>query len=148
MSTINEDHMIYGSWDIRQSRQSFCHFGLFLALWSSNNLKIKWKKTPGGIIILHICTTYDDNHMMYGFWDMECQQNFFAFILQIKMFTKMKKMLADIILHMRTKNYDQMMYGSWEVLCNKQTNRCTHGKSNIERWVTHLKNGLTTQKMK
>ena len=27
------------------------------------------KKTPGDIIILHICTKHYD-HMMYSFWDM------------------------------------------------------------------------------
>ena len=32
----------------------------------------KWKKkTPGDIIILHMCTI-NDNHKMYGYWDMEC----------------------------------------------------------------------------
>ena len=36
-------------------------------------------------------------------------------------FEKMKKTQGDIILHMCTKNYDQMMYGSWDMVhdrCN------------------------------
>ena len=34
MCTINHDHMIYASWDIRPDR-IFCHFGPFFALWPS-----------------------------------------------------------------------------------------------------------------
>ena len=37
-------------------------------------------------------------------------------------FEKMKKMPGDIIiLHMSTKNYDQMMYGSCDMVQNRQT---------------------------
>ena len=32
MGTINEDHMMYCSWDLRHKRD-FCHFGSFFALW-------------------------------------------------------------------------------------------------------------------
>ena len=63
----------------------------FLSIWATfcpfeppNNLnnqnfeKMK-KKTPGDNIILHLCTT-NDNHTMYGSWDMECySQNFLSF---------------------------------------------------------------------
>ena len=46
-----------------------------------------------------------------------------------------------IILHMFTKNYDQMMYGSWDMLhkgrMDEQTDRRMHrqtdGKSDIQR---------------
>ena len=31
------------------------------------------KTTPGNIIILHMCTINED-HMMYGSWDMECDR--------------------------------------------------------------------------
>ena len=34
MGTINEDHTINDSWDLRHNKQSFCHFGLFFALWT------------------------------------------------------------------------------------------------------------------
>ena len=47
----------------------FCHFGLFFALSPPDNLENqnfeRMKKTPGDIIILHMCTI-NDNHMMYG----------------------------------------------------------------------------------
>ena len=58
-------------------------------------------------------------------------------------FTKMKKRPGDIImLHMCTKNNDHMMYmmyGSWNMVCNSWTDRWTDGKSDIQRWVSHLK---------
>ena len=40
----------------------------------------KMKKTPGDIIILHKCTI-NDNHMIYGSWDMKStRQNFFVIL--------------------------------------------------------------------
>ena len=61
----------------------FCHFGPFFALLPSNNQKNqnfeKMKKPSGDIIILHMWTI-NDNHMMYGSWDIECnRQNFLSF---------------------------------------------------------------------
>ena len=74
------------------------------------------KKTPGDIIILHLCTTNDD-YMIYGSWDMERdRQNFFVILdyfllfyrpnnLENQNFEKMKTMPEDIIiLHMCTIN--------------------------------------------
>ena len=57
----------------------FCLFGP-LTLLTARKIKIlkKWK-TPGGIIILHLCTT-SDNHMMHVPWDMECKRQFFAIL--------------------------------------------------------------------
>ena len=47
------------------------HFGLFFALLPPNSPKNqnfeKLTKTPGDIIILHMCTQNYD-HMMYGFF--------------------------------------------------------------------------------
>ena len=53
----------------------FCHFAPFLHFYPyRNNLKMKllkkMEKTPGDIIILHMCTI-NANHMMYGSWDIE-----------------------------------------------------------------------------
>ena len=40
---------------------------------------LKLKKTTGDIIILHMCTK-NDNHMMYGSWDVKCNElNFLSF---------------------------------------------------------------------
>ena len=38
----------------------------------------------------------------------------------------MKKVVGDIIiLHICTKNYDQMMYGSWDMVCDGRKDRQT-----------------------
>ena len=80
------------------------------------------------VIILHMCTI-NDNHMMYVSWDAKRdRQNFLSFLtifspfthppLTTQNFEKLKKKTSgDIILHKHTKNknYDQMMYGSWDM---------------------------------
>ena len=84
--TINDNHMIYGSWDNKGSRQKFlsswnilCPFTPLTHNPKNQTLK-KMKKTPGDIIILHSKCTINDNHMMYGFWDMKHdRQNFWLF---------------------------------------------------------------------
>ena len=82
------------------------------------------KKTPEDIIILHNCTKYHD-HMLSlpEIWRVTGVIVTFHFVLflsfypltarKIKVKKKMKKVVGDIIiLHICTKNYDQMMYGS------------------------------------
>ena len=78
MYTINEDYMMYDSWNIRHDRQnflSFCPiFCPFTAPWRPGKSKF-WKIEE----ILHMCTI-NDNHMVYGTWNMERDgQNFFSF---------------------------------------------------------------------
>ena len=42
----------------------------------------------------------------------------------------MKKTTRDIIiLHMFTKNYDQMMYGSWDMLHDRQMDEWMNGRA-------------------
>ena len=72
--TINDNHMIYGSWDINCNRQIFLViFGFFCPFtpqkWKYH--KLKKKKTPGDIIILHKCSK-NHGHRLYCFWDMVC----------------------------------------------------------------------------
>ena len=85
--TLNEGHMMYGSWDIRHNGQFFVILGHFLPFDAPNPKnqnfekikKMKKKKKPGDIIILLLCTT-NDNHMMYCSWDMERDRlNFLSF---------------------------------------------------------------------
>ena len=81
--TINVDHLIYGSWNIRCNRQKclsfWATFGPFSHLTSQKIKILKLKKTPGDIIILQICTI-NHNLLMYGSWDMERdEQNFLSF---------------------------------------------------------------------
>ena len=55
--------LMYGSWDIRHnSRQSFLLiWAIFCPLTSYQPEKLKfWKKKPGDITILNLCTTNDD----------------------------------------------------------------------------------------
>ena len=92
------------------------------------------KQTPGDVSILHKCTKNHD-HMLYCSWNMvrdRCNcyfsfwTSFYPFILltsqKIKFFKKWKKKAWRYhLLHMCTKNYDQMMYGSWDMVCNRQT---------------------------
>ena len=64
--------------------RTFCHFGLFFVLlppWQPRKSKF-WKneKMTVDIIILHMCTI-NENHMMYGSWDMECDRQSFFLIL-------------------------------------------------------------------
>ena len=71
--TINENHMMYGSWDVECDSQNFLSFwAIFDLLPHSQPRKSKLKKNkkmPGDIVTLHMCTINDD-HMMYGSWDM------------------------------------------------------------------------------
>ena len=80
--TIIEDHMIYGSWNIRCNRQKFLTFWDNFCPFSSMTtwkIKILTLKKAVGDIVLHICTI-TDNHMMYGSWDMEHNRhNFLSF---------------------------------------------------------------------
>ena len=83
MLTINDSHMMYGSWDIGCNRQNFLSFWtIYCLFYPPKNLKNqnfeKMKKTPGDIIILQM-STINDNHMMYGSWDMKRdEQNFLS----------------------------------------------------------------------
>ena len=67
----------------------------FLPIYSTNKPKNqnfeKMKKTPGGIIILHLPTT-NDNRIMYGSWDIEFnKQNLFSFWITFCPFTEKSK---------------------------------------------------------
>ena len=109
--------------------------GHFLPFYPPNspkdqNLKIM-NKIPRDIIILHKCTKNHD-HMLFHSWDMACDRcncyfSFWAILCpfipltaqKIKILKKMKKTAGDIIiLHTWTKNHDQMMYSSWDMVCN------------------------------
>ena len=121
--------MIYGSWDMECDGQNFLSlWTIFCPFTPPNNPKNqnieKMKKTPGDIIILHMCTT-DDNHMMNGSWDMERDgQNVLSFwtIFAIYHPKKPKKNQAPgdiIILHKCIKNHNHMLYCSWDIMCDR-----------------------------
>ena len=69
------------------------------------------KKMPGDIIILHMYTI-NDNHMMYGSWDMERdKQNFLSFWTVFCPFTLLKTQKIKI-LKKRKKHPDISFYKS------------------------------------
>ena len=84
--TINDNHMMYSSWDVECDRHNFLSFWtIYLHFYPSKNQKnqnfekMKKKQKPGDIF-LHRCTI-NDNHLMYGSWDIECDgQNFFVIL--------------------------------------------------------------------
>ena len=74
MCNINENRMMYGSWDMKRDGQNFLPFWtVFCSFTPSNNPKNqnfeKLKKTSRDIIILHKCTKSND-HMLYCSLDM------------------------------------------------------------------------------
>ena len=81
--TINYNHMMYDIWDIECSGQSVLSFWIGFCPFTpqaTQKIKIleKWKKRLGDII-LHVCAI-NDNHMVYGSWDMEHYgHNFLSF---------------------------------------------------------------------
>ena len=93
----------YGAWQT----EIFAILGHFLPLYPTNNQgnqNLEKMKNPADIIILHV-SSINENNMIYGSWDMECdRQYFFSFwtILchfhplrtqKIKIFNKRKKHL-------------------------------------------------------
>ena len=112
MCTKNHNYMMYSSWDTEWYRQKNLSFwAIFCPFTSLTTKKIKilkkMKILPGDIIILHMCTM-NDNHMMYSFWDIKCNGQYFlsfwtifcTFIplttQKIKILKKWKKHLATL----------------------------------------------------
>ena len=81
MCTMNEGHMIYGFLRYKTQHSLFIILGHFLTLLTTQKIKTlkKIKNMAENIIILYLCIT-NDNHMMYGSWNMECErENFLSF---------------------------------------------------------------------
>ena len=123
------------SYDVWSATNNFLSFWtVFCPFTSPKDLENenfeKTRKKPGEIIILHMCTI-NDNHMIYGSWDMERhRQNLLSFwtvfcpftpltTRRIKILKKMRKTPGDIIiLHKWNKNYDHILHCSWDTTCN------------------------------
>ena len=140
MCIINNNHMLYGSWDMGHDGQKSVIFNHLLPFNPTNNPQKqnfkKMKVMPRDIFILHMCTITDNHGMvpeMYDSWDNRVQQIEFFVILdhfflfwppltaqKIKILKKWKKMPWNImILHKWTKNYDHMLYCSWDTVCDR-----------------------------
>ena len=83
MCTINENHMMYGSWHMENNRQNFSHFRQFFAFLQppppppppnnpeNQNFEKKKKKAPGDIVILQRCTkNHDHIYIVPEIWCM------------------------------------------------------------------------------
>ena len=73
----------------------------------------------------------------FSFWTVFCPFNPIT-AQKIKILKNEKKTKPEniIILHMCTKNYDQMMYGSWDMVCDRWMDGQTDG---WKRW--HIEAG-------
>ena len=95
MFTINDNHMMYGSWAMKRDGQNFLSFWTVFCSGGTpdnpKNTKIEnLERTFGDIIILHMCPI-KDNHMIYGSWDIERdRQIFLSFLTILCGFTSLK----------------------------------------------------------
>ena len=109
MCIINDNHIMYGSWDMEHDEQNHLSFWtIFLPFYPPNNPKKqnfeKMKKTTGYIIILHRCTI-NHNHIMYVSWDMEHdRQNFLSFWTIVCTFTPLTTWKIKIL-----KNWKKLL---------------------------------------
>ena len=94
-STINDNHMIYGSWDMKPDRQNvFVILAHFLPFYPPNNPKNqnfkKLKKTSRDTIILHKCTKNND-HILYCSLDLASNKfnSYFSFLAIFYTFTSL-----------------------------------------------------------
>ena len=93
---IDDNHMMYGSWDMERNRQNFLSFW---TIFCPNSPKYqnfeKILKISGDIIILHMCTI-NYNHM-YGFWDIKHRQNFFVILDHFLLIYPLKTQKSEIL---------------------------------------------------
>ena len=131
---INDNHMMYGSWDRKCDGQNFLLFWTsFLPFNLITTRKIKifknWKKTHGDIIILHKCTKSHD-HMIYCSLAMACNRFngyflfraiFFPFASvtaqKIKIFKKLKNILEISLFYNSVPRIMMMCYTVPEIWC-------------------------------
>ena len=125
----------------------FVILGHFLPFYPTNNPKNqnfeKMKKTTGDIIILYTCIkNHDHMYTIPEIWHMTdviyiSYFGPFSAILPPKSpkkqnFKKWKKTPGDIIiLQMCTKNYDHMMYGSWDMVWDGWMDQKTDRKTDM-----------------
>ena len=134
MCTKNHDQIIYSSWNMVHDRCNYFSFWVIYCPFTpltARKIKIlkKWKKCLE-ISSFYVHAPKINRCTVPQIWCMTdviiCHVgSFFALLLPQKpeksKFWKMKKLPGDtIILHMCTKNYDQMMYSSSDMLCDRQ----------------------------
>ena len=79
MWSINDNHMIYGSWVTECDGQSFLSFSDIFSLLPSNNPKNQnFEKMAWRYHFAHVYN--NENHMIYGSWDIESDRTFFVIL--------------------------------------------------------------------
>ena len=113
MCSINQDHMMYGSWDIKCKRQillSFCHFLPFDSPNNPKNQNFEKIKKPLHILSFYTCEP-----------PMTITLCIISEISSATDGTFWKKTPGDIInIHICTINKNHMIYGCWDMECNRQ----------------------------
>ena len=144
--------MLYCFWDIAHDGCNYFSFWpIFCPFTPLTAWKIKIKKKKKSVEISSFCTSAPKImitcYTVLEIWHVTDVIVIFYFGLflalsppstknqtaqKIKIFKKMNKTSGDIIiLHTCTKNYDQMMYGSWDMVHNRQMDRQKDRKSDI-----------------
>ena len=133
LSTTNDNHMMSSSWDMVFNRQNL--FSFWTNFYPFTEKSKFWKKKPGDIISLPLCTT-NYNHMMYGSLDIKCKGQSFLWTIfcpfdphplktwKIKILIKWKKKKNNSWRYYHLYHYyineNHMMYGSWYMECVRQ----------------------------
>ena len=139
MCTINDNHMMYGSWDTSVTNKIFCHFGLiFLPLlpFQQPGKSKFWKneKKAGYTTLLHKCTVNDD-HMMYGSLDMVFdRQNFSSFWVIFCLFTPL--LTQNIKILKNVKNIWKYYYFTHDYLKWQSYDDWTHMLCDGQKFLT------------
>ena len=136
MCTINNNHMIHGSWDMKRDREFFDTFDCFLPFYPPKNPKNQnFEKLKKCLEILSFYTCAPKMTIIWcmvpEIWSVTgkffCHFGLLFAILppnnpKNQNFEKLKKMPGGIIiLYMCTINDNQMMYGSWDIKHDRQT---------------------------
>ena len=130
-------HMMYGSWDMECHGQNFCHRTIFCPFTLLMTKKIKFWKNEKKTFedILHKCFKNHDMCLtvpeIQPLTDIIFIFNFELFSVLLPLWQPKKSIKKNeknpprdiIILHMCTKNYDHMLYGSWDIVHARQTDR-------------------------
>ena len=130
--TINDNLLMYGSWDVDCDRQNFLSFWTvfcpFTPLWTQKNkLWKKWKKYLKILSFYkHKWQSYDAWFLRYGmqqteyFIILDCFSPFYPLTTQkIKILKKWKKRLEILSFYTFNINDNHMMYGSWDIECDR-----------------------------
>ena len=140
----NQHRMMYGLWDMERDRQNFLSYWAFFRYFAPlTNQKLKKMKKKAWRYN-HFTQVYQKSwsyailFLGYGAWRMWLLFFILGYILPFyppsnpknqNLKKKMTKMSRNIIiLHMYSKNYDQMMYNSWNTVHNGRTDGRT------DRW--------------